>query len=289
MLKQRILTSAVLAPLALLLVFYTPLAQFSFIAGLIVLLGAWEWSAFMGLSAKRARFGYTTLVALILGALHLHWSIESLWQSSGQLTADANYIFTLSFAWWIVATILVVKYPRMSSAWSEGIVLRGVAGLLTLVPLWLALNTLRSAHFADEHHFGSTLIMVVLGIVWSADIGAYFTGKNFGKRKLMPKVSPNKTIEGLLGGLATSVVFVVVFCYFAAVPKSLWAVYAGLTIFIALFSAIGDLLESMFKREVGLKDSGSCLPGHGGILDRIDSLTAAAPIFALCYAWTVTL
>jgi phosphatidate cytidylyltransferase len=289
LLKQRILTSAVLAPLALLLVFYTPLAQFSLIAGLIVLLGAWEWSAFMGLSTKRARLGYTGLVAVLLSALHLHWPIESLWLPSGALTADANYIFTLSFAWWIVATILVVKYPRMSSAWSEGIVLRAVAGLLTLVPLWLALNTLRSAHFADQHLYGSTLIMVVLGIVWSADIGAYFTGKNFGKRKLMPRVSPNKTIEGLLGGLATSVVFVMVFCYCAEVPQSNWLVYAILTVFIALFSAIGDLLESMFKRQVGLKDSGSCLPGHGGILDRIDSLTAAAPIFALCYAWTVTL
>lgn len=289
MLKQRILTSAVLIPLAFLLVFYTPLAQFSFIAGLLVLLGAWEWSAFMGLSAKRSRMGYTGLVAILLAALHLHWPIETLWLPSGSLTADANYIFTLSFAWWIVATILVVKYPRMSSAWSEGIVLRGVAGLLTLVPLWLALNTLRSAHFAEQHLYGSTLIMVVLGIVWSADIGAYFSGKNFGKRKLMPKVSPNKTIEGLLGGLATAVIFVVVFCYCADVPQANWLVYAVLTVFIALFSAIGDLLESMFKRQVGLKDSGSCLPGHGGILDRIDSLTAAAPIFTLCYAWTVAL
>ncbi|CCQ09621.1 Phosphatidate cytidylyltransferase [Pseudoalteromonas luteoviolacea B = ATCC 29581] len=289
MLKQRILTSAVLAPLALLLVFYTPLAQFSFIAGLIVLLGAWEWSAFMGLQTKRARGGYTLLVAAILGALHLHWPIERLWLDNGTLIADANYVFTLAFAWWLVATFLIVKYPRMSSAWSEGLVLRAVAGFLTLVPLWLALNTLRSAHFAEQHHYGSTLIMVVLGIVWSADIGAYFTGKNFGKRKLMPRVSPNKTIEGLLGGLATAVVFVIVFCHFAEVPVSQWAIYGLLTVFIALFSAIGDLLESMFKREVGLKDSGACLPGHGGILDRIDSLTAAAPIFALFYAWTVAL
>ncbi|MFC3033918.1 phosphatidate cytidylyltransferase [Pseudoalteromonas fenneropenaei] len=289
MLKQRIMTSAVLAPAALLLVFYTPLAQFSLIAGLIVLLGAWEWSAFIGFTTKRARSGFTLLVATILAVLHWHWPIETLWLANGTLIADANYVFTLAFAWWLVATILVCKYPGMSSVWREGIVLRAIAGLLTLVPLWLALNTLRSAHYAEQHHFGSTLIMVVLGIVWAADIGAYFAGKNFGKHKLMPKVSPNKTIEGLIGGLVAAVIFVVAFCYYAAVPSEKWAVYGVMTVFIALFSAVGDLLESMFKREVGLKDSGSCLPGHGGILDRIDSLTAAAPIFALCYAWTVTL
>ncbi|CAM4108206.1 phosphatidate cytidylyltransferase [Pseudoalteromonas byunsanensis] len=288
MLKQRILTSVVLAPLAMLLVFYTPLALFSFIAGAIVLLGAWEWSAFIGLSSVKQRSSFVILMSGVLLLLHLHWPITTLWQE-GRLLADANYVFTLAFAWWLVATFLIVKYPRMAKAWNEGIVMRAVAGLLTLVPLWLALNVLRSAEYQQAHQYGSTLIMVVLGIVWSADIGAYFAGKNFGKHKLMPNVSPNKTIEGLIGGAITAVIFVVLFCYFAQVEQRLWPIYAVMTLFIALFSAVGDLLESMFKREVGLKDSGSCLPGHGGILDRIDSLTAAAPIFALFYAWTVTL
>ncbi|KAF7775299.1 phosphatidate cytidylyltransferase [Pseudoalteromonas citrea] len=288
MLKQRILTSVVLAPLALLLVFYTPLALFSFIAAAIVLLGAWEWSAFMGLAKTRQRLCVVALMGVIISILHLHWPIESLWQQ-GKLVADANYIFTLSFAWWLVATFLVFKYPAMSRAWSDGIIMRAIAGILTLIPLWLALNVMRSAEYMQAQQYGSTLIMVVLGIVWSADIGAYFAGKNFGKRKLMPKVSPNKTIEGLLGGVLTSVIFVLIFCYFAEVELHQWLLFGGLTVVIALFSAIGDLLESMFKREAGLKDSGSILPGHGGILDRIDSLTAAAPIFALCYAWTVTL
>ncbi|MBD1583653.1 phosphatidate cytidylyltransferase [Pseudoalteromonas sp. S16_S37] len=288
MLKQRILTSVVLAPLAMLLVFYTPLALFSFIAAAIVLLGAWEWSAFMGLSCAKKRGGFVALMGAILLLLHWHWPITSLWHG-GQLQADANYVFTLAFAWWLVATFLVFKYPSKARAWNEGVMMRAVAGVLTLVPLWLALNVLRSAEYQQAHQYGSTLIMVVLGIVWSADIGAYFAGKNFGKHKLMPNVSPNKTIEGLIGGVITAVIFVVVFCHFAQVEQKLWIIYAVMTVFIALFSAIGDLLESMFKREVGLKDSGTCLPGHGGILDRIDSLTAAAPIFALCYAWTVTL
>ena len=288
MLKQRILTSLVLAPLALILVFYTPLTLFSYIAGAIVLLGAWEWSAFMGLCDKVKRFSFVVFIGLLLVLLNWHWPIDELW-TDGQLVGDANYIFTLSFSWWIVATYLVWRYPAMAKAWNEGIVMRAIAGILTLVPLWLALNTLRSANYEQSTHFGSMLILVVLGIVWSADIGAYFTGKNFGKHKLMPKVSPNKTIEGLAGGVVAAVIFVLAFCHFTDVDMSVWPIYAVMTMFIALFSAIGDLLESMFKREAGLKDSGSCLPGHGGILDRLDSLTAAAPIFVLCYAWTLSL
>ncbi|MCF2859433.1 phosphatidate cytidylyltransferase [Pseudoalteromonas sp. SMS1] len=288
MLKQRIMTSVVLAPLALLLVFYTPLQLFSLIAGAIVLLGAWEWASLMGLKTSAHRAVYVSITATLIALLHVHWPIESLWQS-GKLVADANYLFTLAAAWWIVATLLVIRYPKMARAWSQGVVMPAVAGFLTLVPLWLALNVLRSAEYNSSEQFGSVLIMVVLGIVWSADIGAYFAGKNLGKRKLMPNVSPNKTIEGLIGGLLTSVVFVLIFCYCSDIDYKHWLLYGALTLVIALFSAIGDLLESMFKREAGLKDSGSCLPGHGGILDRIDSLTAAAPLFALLYAWTVTL
>ncbi|MEI5639004.1 MULTISPECIES: phosphatidate cytidylyltransferase [unclassified Pseudoalteromonas] len=288
MLKQRILTSAVLAPLALLLVFYTPLGMFSTIAALIVLLGAWEWSALAGLARTRQRVGFVAVMAVLIALLNSHWPIEALWQQ-GKLVADANYVFTLAFAWWLVATVLVFKYPRAARAWNEGIMMRSIAGVLTLVPLWLALNVMRSAGYHEGEHIGSVLIMVVLGIVWSADIGAYFAGKNLGKHKLMPNVSPNKTIEGLVGGLVTAVVFVVAFCYFADIESNKWFMYGAMTVVIALFSAVGDLLESMFKREVGLKDSGRCLPGHGGILDRIDSLTAAAPIFAFCYAWTVAL
>ncbi|KPW04358.1 phosphatidate cytidylyltransferase [Pseudoalteromonas sp. P1-11] len=288
MLKQRILTSVVLAPLALALVFYTPLTLFSYFAGIIVLLGAWEWSAFMGLCTKLKRGAFVVLIGALLALLNLHWPIESLWQN-GQLVGDANYLFTLSFAWWIVASYLIWRYPAMAKAWNEGLVMRGIAGLLTLIPLWLALNTLRSAQYAESTHFGSVLILVVLGIVWSADVGAYFTGKSFGKHKLMPKVSPNKTIEGLAGGVVASIIFVLAFCHFTGVDFAVWPIYAVMTALIALFSAVGDLLESMFKREAGLKDSGRCLPGHGGILDRIDSLTAAAPMFVMCYAWTLSL
>ncbi len=240
----------------------------------------------MGLKKFASRISYVAGMAVILFIANMYWPIESLWQN-GQLVGSANYVFTLAVAWWLVACALVWTYPRTAKAWHAGLMMRAIAGLLTLLPMWLALNVLRSSEYATNSTQGSVLIMVVLGIVWSADIGAYFSGKNLGKHKLMPLVSPNKTIEGLVGGLICSAIFVLAFCYFTKVPSDKWFIYAAMAAVVALFSAVGDLLESMFKREVGLKDSGSCLPGHGGILDRIDSLTAAAPLFAAFYAWTL--
>ncbi|WP_462158044.1 phosphatidate cytidylyltransferase [Pseudoalteromonas sp. GB56] len=289
MLKQRIITSLILAPLALALVFLAPLDWFSYCAGGIVLLGAYEWSALMGISNRIKRVGYVIALAALVALMQWHWPITELWLSNGLLRGDINYVFTLSVAWWIVATILVVRYPKFSDAWSQGLLMRGISGVLTLAPLWLALCVLRSASYDESAQFGSYLILAVLGIVWSADIGAYFSGKNFGKHKLMPKVSPNKTIEGFVGGLVCSAIFLVAFCYFNGIDASMWVFYALMAIVVAAFSAVGDLLESMFKRQAGMKDSGKCLPGHGGILDRIDSLTAAAPIFVVFYAWTITL
>jgi phosphatidate cytidylyltransferase len=288
LLKQRIITSVILIPLALGLVFYTPLEWFSYAAAGLVMLGAWEWASFMGLQKAQQRLGFVALIGAILAALNLYWPIESLWQQ-GKLVADANYLLTLAFAWWLVATALVWSYPKSAAAWHKGLLMCAIAGVLTLIPLWLALNALRSAQYQQSELYGSVLIMAVLGIVWCADIGAYFVGKNLGKHKLMPLVSPNKTIEGLLGGLTSSAVFAVIFCYFADVDASKWAYFAVIAVIVALFSAVGDLLESMFKREAGLKDSGRCLPGHGGILDRIDSLTSATPIFVALYAWTLSL
>lgn len=288
MLKQRILTSLILAPLALLLVFYVPLHWFTYCAAGVALLGAWEWSALMGICQRAKRFVFVLVVAAIIAVMEYHFPIDALWQQ-GQLITQASYVFLAAFVWWLIATVLVVAYPRLTSGWANNLVVSAVAGILTLVPLWLALNTLRSVQYDTSTTFGSFLILAVLGIVWSADIGAFFAGKNLGRHKLMPKVSPNKTIEGLAGGVLCAVLFTVIFCYFYGVPSSQWLVYGLVTALIAVFSAVGDLLESMFKRQAGMKDSGRCLPGHGGILDRIDSLTAAAPIFALCYAWALTL
>jgi phosphatidate cytidylyltransferase len=144
---------------------------------------------------------------------------------------------------------------------------------------------LRSSEYTTDSYHGAQLLMVLFLMVWSADIGAYFVGKSIGKRKLLPNVSPGKTLEGFLGGVFFACLMVLLAGYFIGWTAEQYRVVIPVTMLITTISVLGDLNESMFKRQAGVKDSGSILPGHGGILDRIDSLTATAPIYALCYAY----
>lgn len=195
----------------------------------------------------------------------------------------------LLFVWWIVVIYLVWCYFVMVKVWNEGIVMCVIVGFLIFVLFWLVLNILCSVGYGELIYFGFMFIFVVLGIVWSVDIGVYFIGKNLGKYKLMLKVSLNKIIEGLFGGVVVLVIFVLVFCYYSNVDMVVWLIYVIMIVFIVLFLVVGDLLESMFKCEVGLKDSGLCLLGYGGILDCIDSLIVVVLIFVFCYVWILSL
>ncbi len=280
MLKQRIITSVVLIPVVLALIFFAPLNVFSPLVAGVILLGAWEWSALMELKNKLIRLAYVGCIGVLLGLVHYNWPIELIWKNK-VIIQPVIYILAAAFSWWIIATVLVFSYPKKVAHGRLKLLIRALVGVLTLVPLWLALNVLRSFEYQTDTLAGTALIFMVLGIVWSADIGAYFSGKRFGKRKLMPHVSPNKTLEGLVGGVIASAVFVFISSAIAEIQLAKALILAALAILVALFSAVGDLLESMFKREAGMKDSGSCLPGHGGIMDRIDSLTAAAPVFVV--------
>ena len=155
------------------------------------------------------------------------------------------------------------------------VLVRGIMGILVLMPCWLALNFIRVLPS------GEMILLALFVLIWGADTGAYFAGKKWGKHKIIPQVSPGKSWEGLAGALLTTVLLV--FCLLTALkfpPADIWVLLL-LSLVTVLFSVLGDLFESMLKRKVDLKDSGTILPGHGGILDRIDSLTAAAPIFAL--------
>ncbi|WP_426417344.1 phosphatidate cytidylyltransferase [Aestuariirhabdus sp. LZHN29] len=258
MLKQRIITALILAPIALGGVFFLPLQLFSLFVGGVILIGAWEWANLSGFQSQPARVGYALSVALALFGATL-------------VTAPA-IILWLALAWWVVALGLVVSYPVSASLWRSP-ALRLAIGYLVLVPAWVGLVLMK------VHPDSWILIMYVFFLVWGADVGAYFAGKYLGRHKLAPRVSPKKTWEGVLGGLATVVVV-------ALVAQS-YLPFEGLlslllvTALVAMVSVLGDLAESMFKRERGIKDSSQLLPGHGGILDRIDSLTAAIPLFAL--------
>jgi phosphatidate cytidylyltransferase len=284
LLKQRILTALVLAPSIIAAIFYFPLDFFAYLLLTIIAIGAWEWGPFMGLTTKIQRGAFTLTNVLIIGLICHYMPLGELWQVDGKLNDIAVCILWASAAWWGLSAILTGLYPKSNTLWANSTVLRGLFGYLTLIPTWVAFVALRTSDYSADNTFqGAQLIMFLFLMVWSADIGAYFVGKAIGKHKLLPKVSPGKTIEGALGGTITACIFVAIAGLFLEWPQQQLLTVLAVTAVITLISVLGDLSESMFKRQAGIKDSGSILPGHGGILDRIDSLTATAPIYALCY------
>ncbi len=284
MLKQRIITALLLAPLAIAAIFYMSLAYFSIFIMLVMAIGAWEWGPLMGFDNKRRRLAFVGTTILLISALWYVFPIHSLWSAQFELQHIVKYILWLAVLWWLLSATLTFLYPRCSGFWSSHRSVRGVFGWLTLVPTWLAFMVLRSSDYSTDPYHGAQLIMFLFLMVWAADVGAYFVGKSIGKRKLMPNVSPGKTLEGFIGGVVFACLLVSLAGYFLGWQQAQFILVLAVTVLITTVSVLGDLNESMFKRQAGIKDSGSILPGHGGILDRIDSLTATAPIYALCYA-----
>ncbi len=261
MLKQRIITALCLLPVALGGFFLLQGGWFALFIALIVCVGAWEWAHLAGFAAPAQRIGYAAAVGAALFGLYL----------LPQLAAGVLLLATL---WWLGAIGLVLGYPDSQRLWRAPAV-RLLIGLLILVPAWQGLVLLK--HWPQ----GNSLILAVMVLIWSADIGAYFTGKRFGRRKLAVQVSPGKSWEGLYGGLAGSLLItLLVGVYRNWEARELLLALLGSAL-VVLISVVGDLTESMFKRQAGLKDSSNLLPGHGGVLDRIDSLTAAVPMFAV--------
>lgn len=263
MLKQRILTAAILIPIFVALLLWLPPLPFNCLMVAFVLLGAWEWSNFMGVKRKLARLAY---VLIVFGLLPLAFA--------------TSLVLCSAFMWWLLAFVLVCFYPKMSGVWSKSIVLRSLMGVFVFVPTFCALNFIRHTDIFGANQ-GPFLLLFLFVLIWGADSGAYFAGKQWGKHKLAPSVSPGKTWEGFAGALLTTVLVAAIGMSYEILPQASWAALMLLSVVTTLFSILGDLFESMLKRNVGLKDSGTLFPGHGGLLDRIDSLTAAAPIFAL--------
>ncbi|MBY4675648.1 phosphatidate cytidylyltransferase [Marinobacterium arenosum] len=261
MLKKRLLTALVLAPLVLWSLFYLSLEQLLVLVDLVLLLAAWEWSALAGLGRRLYRLGYVASHAVLLAVMHAQID-----------RVPSPGLFVAPLILWAVALWWVVRYPA-AGLWRYTPV-RGAAGYLVLLPCWFAFVVVKSHPWADQ------LLLLLVLLVWGADIGAYFAGKNFGRTKLA-RVSPGKTREGVYGGLLTCLLIALGSAYWLELPL-LAAVYLLLlALMTGLISVLGDLFESMLKRHCGLKDSGRLLPGHGGVMDRIDSLTAAAPLFAI--------
>jgi phosphatidate cytidylyltransferase len=278
--KQRLLTALFLAPLALLAVFYLPLSSFALFVSVVFLLGAWEWSGFCGLANRRSRAVYTLLTGLLLLMLYFLQPIALQYLFADTLTLA---MVLAGAIWWLVAVVLVLTYPQSQYFWVGRDWLKALMGWLTLLPAWSAIVFVRGLDYPEAEFTGAWLLFGLLGLVWAADIGGYIVGKPFGKRKLLPQVSPGKTLEGMLGGLLLVLLLVSVVGYGLSWPADIAFWYLAAIVLSGL-SVFGDLTESMFKRAAGKKDSGAFLPGHGGILDRIDSLTATAPLYALLLA-----
>lgn len=282
MLKQRVATALVLAPLALVAILFLPLQGFQIVVAGIMAMGAWEWAKLMGLSHNVAKMAYTLFVAGLCLLFSFSIPVSDIWYQ-GKLSEPYLWVLQIAALWWLVSLVLIIVYPKMNDFWRNSTLWRGLFGLLTLIPTWVALVSLRTSLYDIEPLYGASLIFYVLGIVWAADIGAFFIGIKFGRHKLRPNVSPGKTLEGLGGGVAASFAIIGFAALHYQVEYSRIWTHLLIGFLTVAVSALGDLNESMFKRSAGCKDSGNLLPGHGGLLDRIDSLTAAFPIFALCY------
>ena len=255
--RARLITATMLVAIAVACIFWLPSWLAALFFAIPWTLGAWEWAR---LVPGSSRFCYAYAAVFVFLAL----------ASGSWFTADgAQQVAVAACCWWLLAFVGVSRYP-----WPIPRLFVSAGGLLALLPSWFLL-----AYIHQSAAVGPALVMSVLAIVWAADVGAYFTGRQFGRIKLAPTVSPNKTWEGVIGGLTCATL--------VAAFDGVWLGFNGLVwsaigLATALVSIVGDLTVSMFKRRVGLKDSGRLLPGHGGVLDRIDSLTSALPVFALC-------
>lgn len=289
MLKQRILSAIVMILLVLLALFSLSPLPFTLTLAVLIVLGMWEWAQFAGLkrSVSRAIVAFTTFGLLLFPIMAATQQI----QASRFLTDETTPLLFLGCLWWLFALFLVVRYPTSAKWWTNSISSKFIFGICTLLPFFIGTLALRFYQYNTDEYRGVWLLMYVFLLVWGADSGAYFVGKALGKHKLAPQVSPGKSIEGAFGGLLTSALIAFAFLHFS--PENVFGREITLVPFMVLsaitvaVSILGDLTESMFKRQVGIKDSSQLIPGHGGILDRIDSLTAAVPVFATGFFFLV--
>lgn len=284
MLKQRILTAIILIPLVLWGVFKLPPIWFAVSTGLVIGLAAWEWSRLMGLQKTILRILYVDVIVLLLIVAAV---LPPIW------------VLFLGIIWWVCALFMILKIARqqlqmeeisfgISSGnssvsrkdsnkiikYSDTLLLKGIIGIAVLIPCWVGLDALCFSYPRP------VWLLLLFALVWLADTGAYFSGRFWGVHKLAPTISPGKTWEGVYG--AITVTFIVTLCavFYLHIGLLKGLMFVILAMITVLISILGDLFESLLKRQQGLKDSGHILPGHGGILDRIDSLTAAVPFFA---------
>jgi len=268
MLKQRIVTAIILFGILVGSFLYLPTTVLGGVLGIFALIGVWEWAGLSGIHKGIAKLLYV-LGAAALGAFLFIAVMEQY--------LLITYILGLAVGWWIIALISLIT----GNALFASVTARVLSGYIVLIPAWIGPVYL---HSLGEGYFWVLLYLVLL--VGAADTSAYFTGRKWGRTKLAPNVSPGKSIEGMVGGLiAVLVLAIVTGPTILGFRQGVLLVFVALSFVTALASVLGDLVESKVKRIAGVKDSGNLLPGHGGVLDRIDAFTAAAPVYSLAWIY----
>ena len=266
MLIKRLLTAVILIPLVI--VTNLKLDSSDFVLAMIPLLviSSWEYSGLIKIKYWATKVLYIS--ALVTAAYFLY-----------QKPFLLMPLLTVTLVWWFINSFWIISFPRHTRYWHSYLATRLVNGFFFFVPLLVALSAL--------HQIDSSLVLLLLVLIWAADSGAYLVGRTIGKNKLLPNVSPGKTIEGVAGGTLLPLGIMFIYVYFGIENAAFeqYFFYGFLSLVVTFASILGDLFESLHKRVAGVKDSGILLPGHGGLFDRIDSLTASAPIFFLAYSF----
>ena len=276
-LRQRIITAALL--MLALIAATTLLSSFNFavLFALLTLLATWEWSGFIGLNEPRSKVIYCSTIASMIFGLFFLLRITPAAQNIDAVRAAI--ILGLGLLFWTLALFMLSTYPQNKNLWNDESKIASM-GMFTLIPTWVGLVQLK--YLLPDGY----LVLVLIVLVAAVDVGAYFFGVNFGRRKLAPNVSPKKSWEGVWGGFTVCLLIGLGFAWMMhtyLLELSIWRflLLGVLILCVTFFSVVGDLLESMLKRNQNIKDSGSLLPGHGGLLDRVDGLMAATPSFVL--------
>lgn len=274
------LTALVLIAILMGVLFYLPIAVFYFFMMLICILAAGEWCQLSGFYQKYQKL----MISSLFGIIWLLLIINS-WNNTILIISPMiKSLLFLSVWWWILALFLIITYPGLAGFWRNSKILRLIFGMLTITPFGAGILALRQFNYEANHYTGAISLLYIISLVVAVDSGSYLFGKWLGKHPLILKISPGKTWEGIIGGLFTSAL---IYCLFSMRFISLQLPFKVMSVTILIVSIIsvlasilGDLTESMLKREAGIKESSNLVPGHGGVLDRIDSFTAAIPIFA---------
>lgn len=282
MLLQRVVTALVLLPFVLGTLWFGSTTVVTAVFGAMAMLAVLEWAALTGI---RAGQGQAAKVPAAVTVLYVGTALALM--AAVVLLRGTPFVWVLvggTCAWWIVSLRWIAAYPAGFDAATPPRWIKAGAGLLVVPGTIAAIGLLHGAPGAE--HEGALRLLFGFVIVWAADVGAYFAGRAFGSRKLAPNVSPGKTWEGVYGGLALALVIAVIGGqWLFRVQGGAWLPFLLLCVAVVMFSIVGDLGESLLKRVAGAKDSGTLLPGHGGMLDRIDSLLAALPALAIGLRW----